>query len=100
MNADGIARLRAATKKGRIKITSRITIRNRIKSRSRSRNYSVAKKLAKKASFCRCVLRMEQETRAHQGGKMSARCRWLILWTGFGDRYKKESEAIEWAAVV
>ena len=60
MNADDIARLRAATKKGRIKITSRITIRNRIKSRSRSRNYSVAKKLAKKASFCRCVLRMGQ----------------------------------------
>src|SRR5688572_8121528 len=56
MNADDIARLRAATKKDRIKITSRITIRNRIK--SRSRNYSVAKKLAKKTSFCRCVLRI------------------------------------------
>jgi|SRR5688572_8993776 len=98
MNTDDIARLRDETKKDRITITSRITIRNRNK--SRSRNYSVAKKLAKKTSFCRCVLRMEQETRAHQGGKMSARCRWLILWTGFGDRYKKESEAIEWAAVV
>src|SRR5687767_15726533 len=71
MNADDIARLRAATKKGRIKITSRITIRNRIKIRirSKSRNDSVAKKLAKKASFCRCVLRIEQGGRDNQTGR-------------------------------